>query len=456
MARHSRSQGRRTATQADPLSVVQAPTSFLDAWNRLVGRAGVPALPRRRGRTPRVPVSQLLPALTFHVMSGAGTVSEHFAQLFAADLADSSWSDRRARLPWEMFADVMRRALRPLASRRHRDAFWRDWRVMALDATQFSLINTPPILAAVPKARTRRGRAAFAKLTTAVLVEVGLHNPVAAAIARHHESEWELASGLLAQLPPRALLLGDRLYGCGTFAAAAWAACQRVGSHFLLRARMEIKPRVRDRLSDGSRLIQVPVREKRDGVYRVVRWLDVREIRVQVRREGGRPHELRLWTSLTDPTTAPALELATLYARRWDQELYYRELKRTLRRTALLHSHTVDTAAQEVAALIWASALVARERARAAGSDVPVLRVSFIKVLQVVQSLWLFFGPFEDLITDQQKDQIIRRGYALMGSAITAKRRARSCPRAVRQPVRRWPRLLHNTSLEGPVHFKIL
>jgi Transposase DDE domain len=457
MRHHSRSQDRAGDTGAlDQLTVAKAPTSFLDAWNQLVGDDGVPALPRRRGRKPRVPVSQLLPALTFHVMNGAGTLSEHFAQLFAADLADSSWSDRRVRLPWEIFTDVMRRALRPLASRRHPEAFWRGWRLLALDAAQFSLTNTPQVLGALPKARTRRGRAAFAKMTTAVLVELGLHNPVAAAIGRHNESEWALAGGLLAQLPKRALLLGDRLYGCGAFAAEALAACQRVGSHFLLRARMEIKPRVGQRLPDGSRLIQVPVRDKGRRAYRILRWLDLREIRVQVGRPGHRPHELRLWTSLMDPDTAPAQELAALYARRWEHELYYRELKHHLRRTDLLQSHTVDTGAQEIAALVWASALVARERARAAAADVPVLRVSFIKVLQVVQSLWLFFGPFDDLMTDQLKDRIIERGYTLMGTYVTAKRRSRSCPRAVRQPVTGWPRLLRNESVEGPLHLKVL
>lgn len=184
-------------------------------------------------------------------------MSEHFSQLFAADLADSSWSDRRLRLPWEIFAELMRRALRPVASRRQREAFWRGWRLLALDGTPFSLVNTPQINGALTKAKSRRGPAAFAKLTTAVLMEVGLHNPVAAAIGRRGQSDWELAHGLLAQLPRRALLLADRLYGCAAFAASA----TRVGSHFLLRARMN-QGAVITRLGDGSRIIRVPVCEK--------------------------------------------------------------------------------------------------------------------------------------------------------------------------------------------------
>src|SRR6266496_5150878 len=235
MARHPRSRQSRATPTLDALTRSRVPGGFLEAWNRLVAN-WEPTLPRRRGRKPRVPLRDLLPALTFHVLSGAGTLSEHFSQLFDAPLADSSWADRRARLPWEIVADLMQRVLRPQATRRQPDAFWRGWRVVALDGTQFSLINTPQIVDTLPKARTRRGRAAFAKITTCVLLEIGLHNPLAAAIGRHGESEWALAQRLLAQLPKRAVLLGDRLYGVAAFARAAHTACARVGSHFLLRA----------------------------------------------------------------------------------------------------------------------------------------------------------------------------------------------------------------------------
>src|SRR5262249_61475815 len=97
-----------------------------------------------------------------------------------------------------------------------------------------SLTNARQIGATVEKPRTRRGRAAFAKLTTAVLLERGLHNPLAAGIGRHGESEWALAQRLLAQLPPRALLLGDRLYGVAAFLVPARPACARVAGHFLV------------------------------------------------------------------------------------------------------------------------------------------------------------------------------------------------------------------------------
>jgi hypothetical protein len=416
----------------------------------------VPQMPRRRGRKPRVPVDQLVSALTFHVMQGAGTLAEHFFELFQEPLANSSWSDRRIRLPWEIFADLMRRALRPVATRRKQpEAFWRSWRLIALDGTQYSVTNTPQVTATTTKAASRRGRAAFAKIGVAVLLELAVHNPLAAAIARTGESELALARRLFAQLPKGTLLLADRLYGVPAVMVEVWAACRRVGSHFVFRVPRNIKARLVAKLPDGSRRIRVAVREKRRP-WHIERWLEIREIRVQVGRKGFRRHELRLCTSLLDHRKAPALDLAKLYATRWEHELYFREAKRVLRQTDVLQSHTVETGAQEIAAIILATALLARERVRAANGQVPVLRVKFGVVLAVVRSLWFFLGPCEDLLTDQQKDQIVQRGDALMRHCVTAKRRPRSNPRAVRQPVRKWPRLMETASVEGPVQFKVL
>jgi hypothetical protein len=400
-------------------------------------------------------LTHLLAALTFHVMQDTGTLAEHSAELFDDWLADSSWADRRARLPWDIFVELMRRVLRPRATRRwHPEAFWRDWRLVALDGTSFSLTNTPQMR--VRKARTRRGRAAFAKLQTAVLLEVGLHNPLAAAIGRAGESEWALAQQLLPHLPARTLLLGDRLYGVAAFVQPLRAHCTRVGSHFLLRASRSTKPRVRRRLADGTRLIAIAVRA-RGRPMQILDWLEVREIRVRVGRRGHRTHELRLWTSLVDPQTAPALDLAQLYAQRWEHELYFRALKRQVRKTDVLQSHTVGTAAQEIAALVVVSAVLAAERVRAAGGQLPVLRVSFGKILErCIKPMWFYLDVGHGILTEAQVDQIMRRGYARMRQYVTPPRRARSCPRAVRQPIRAWPRLQHTRSIDGPMHFQLI
>ena len=233
------------------------------------------------------------------------------------------------------------------------------------------------------------------------------------------------------------------------------AACQRTGSHFLVRAPTTVTGRVIERLRDGSRIREVPVKPR----YRptpATTTLTLREIRVRVGRRGHRSTELRLWTSLRNTRQAPALELAQLYAQRWEQELYFHDVKHQLRRTDLLQSHTVDTAAQEIAAIVLASALLAVERTRVANGQIPVLRVSFAKMLRVVEAMWFTLDVAAPVLDEGQTQYILKRMYQRMQHYVTPARRPRSCPRAVRRPVTGWPRLMKNASIEAPFIFSIV
>ena len=168
--------------------------------------------------------------------------------------------------------------------------------------------------------------------------------------------------------------------------------------------------------------------------------------------------EVRLWTSLLDPRLHPARVLLELYARRWEGELYYRQLKLELRSGELLQSHTVHTAAQELAALILASALVARQRmACAENAEVEPLRVSFAKVLEATRALWHLLDISHDILSPQQIQQVAQTQMReLEWTALLPKRRQRRCPRAVRQPVKKWPRMIHNQSEQGPPNYEII
>jgi hypothetical protein len=64
---------------------------------------------------------------------------------------------------------------------KHPQSFYKGLRLVGLDGTQCSVSNTPRLLAAVPKAASRRLRAALGKLQIVTLIELGLHNPLKAA-----------------------------------------------------------------------------------------------------------------------------------------------------------------------------------------------------------------------------------------------------------------------------------
>ena len=87
--------------------------------------------------------------------------------------------------------------------------------------------------------------------------------------------------------------------------------------------------------------------------------------------------------------------------------------------------------------------------------EVGVLRISFLKTLQAVQGLWQFLEVSADLLTAAQVRLVVRRTLRQIADMAIPKRRQRSCPRALRQPVSGWPRLRKNTSKKGEIGYSV-
>jgi hypothetical protein len=384
--------------------------------------------------------------LVFHVVSEAGTLAQHVKQLTGKSITDGALSQRRALLPSAVFEQLMSEALKPKGDRvRHPDAFYHGLRLCGVDGSQFSITNTPQVKKQMRKARSRRGRAAFPKVGVAVMVELGLHNPLAAALGVKGESEMALAKQVLLAQPTKSLLLSDRYYGVAEVLVGLSAQEQR---HFLVRVKRNLKRRLLETYPDGSALVEI-------GSGKSTRL--VREVVGRVQRDGrGAGTKVRLWSSLLEWRRHPAVELLALYARRWEQEIFYKELKVDMRSTPCLQSHTPLTAMQEIAALILAYAVLVNYRVEAASvGQMGVLRISFLKTLQIVQGLWQFLEVSSDLLTPAQVRLVVRRTLRQIAYMAIPKRRQRACPRAVRQPVSSWPRLRKNTNRKGSVEYSV-
>ena len=145
---------------------------------------------------PRLSGTKLLAGLVYHVSQRSGSFGVHLTELTGEKISEAALSERRLTMPWEVFAAIREAALVPLAeSSRHPEAFSAGKRLAGIDGTQFSCTNTPRILGAMTKAASRRFEAAFAKLGYAVLVELGAHAPLAAAISAPELAESESAPG---------------------------------------------------------------------------------------------------------------------------------------------------------------------------------------------------------------------------------------------------------------------
>lgn len=420
----------------------------LNGLNQRKHAAGRPAKDLSRG--------QLLAALIFHyTVSWAGSLAEHLLWLLNIKMSESNLSERRQALPWVVFEELLRRVLRPIPPTGEAGCH-RDWRLVAIDGVSFSLPNNPAVARQCAKKRNGKGLGAFAKLQCAVLLEVGMHNPLAACLGWLGESEWKLAQNLLSQLPPRCLLLADRLYGCGAFLLAAMAHLQKISGHFLVRVKQGLKiVREIQRLWDGSRIVEIRALDPKNH-HRVIGTLQVREIKAQIQRPGFRPLALRFWTSLLDAQQDPACVLVQLYARRWEQELYFRELKEEIGINDLLQSQTPETAAQEVAAMIIGSSLVAHERAKLKPGESLSHRISFLKVQEMLEPLWLTLLVGGDLFTEAQKQQLAERFYNWAAQRMMPKKRTRSCPRVMRQPAQPWPRKRNQEGSTDPLTISVI
>jgi hypothetical protein len=390
---------------------------------------------------------ELMASLVYHAMQPVGTLGAHTREATGKKMSDSALSERRQNLEETALERIMAEALKPVARREQEStAFYQQWRLVALDGTEFSLRNTPAILERINKVASRRLRAAFAKLNVVVLMELGVHNPLALAVGRDGESEMKLARRLVYGMPTDSLFLGDRYYGVGPVVDLFLPLHEERGVEILVRVKERIGAKILETLADGSALVEV-----RAGKQRHL----VREIRGLIQTRDGRGVRVRLWTTLLDARKHPALALLRLYAQRWEQEIGYKELKVELHGGDLLQSQTVETAAQEIAALVLAQAVLVRVRQRA-GRAAGVLRISFVKTLDVVRKLWWFVALAEDLLPAGKMKLLVNRAMRRLAEQISAPRRARACPRAVRQPVSSWPRLLKNTSETGPIYYKLI
>ena len=252
---------------------------FLDVLSRMIPSNDFKQLcteyaPRPRS-APLMSAEQIVSGFIYHQLQEGGTLATNSGRLHGIQMSDSAYAQRRQLLPMELFEQILSSALSPLADpNKHPECFFYGYRLVGVDGTQFSVVNTPAILAQLPKAASRRFQAAFAKLRLVSLVELGTHAPLAACAGSAKESEQELARRVWGQVPEHSLVIGDRLFGTARTVWEATQAWQERDIAVLARVRENIQMQVLERLPDGSALIEVPVREGK----RIIASLTLREV----------------------------------------------------------------------------------------------------------------------------------------------------------------------------------
>jgi hypothetical protein len=293
----------------------------------------------------------------------------------------SGISQARSRLGVEPVKKLYAAVVTPIAEKRTKGAWFRQWRLVSLDGSTLDVADTVENDEAFGRPGASRGSSAFPKIRFVALLENGTHVLWAAHMDPYATNELTLAEKVIPSLRQGMLCMADRFFP----SYKLWGMAARTGADLLWRTRQNARLGVEKRLSDGSYLSRIYAstsdwRNSRKGI--VVRVIDYRLKDV----EGSEPL-YRLITTILDHKQAPAKELAALYHERWEIETTLDELKTHLRGAQIvLRSKTPDLVRQEFFGLMMAHfAIRGLMHEAALKADEDPDRLSFLHSVRVVQ-----------------------------------------------------------------------
>lgn len=300
----------------------------------------------------------------------------------------SGISQARSRLGAEPVKKLYEAVVGPIAEKRTKGAWYRQWRVASLDGSTLDVADTVENEKAFGRPGASRGSSAYPKIRFVALLESGTHVLWGAHMDKYKTDEITLADSVVPALGKGMLCLADRFFP----GYQLWRAATRTGADLLWRVRRNSRLDVDKRLPDGSYLSRIYAstsdrRNQRDGI--VVRAIDYR-----LEDVGGAEPLYRLITTVLDPGQAPAEELAALYHERWEIETALDELKTHLRGAQIvLRSKTPELVRQEFFGLLMAHyAIRGLMHEAALKADEDPDRLSFLHAVRVVQRRMARYG----------------------------------------------------------------
>jgi hypothetical protein len=292
----------------------------------------------------------------------------------------SGISQARSRLGWEPVKQLHDEVVKPIAVKKTRGAWYKNWQLVSLDGSTLEVADTQENQQAYGRPGASRGRSAYPQIRFVSIVENGIHLLFGTAMAGYSTGEISLTKAALKRLQPGMLCLADRNF----LGYELWQQAQATGAELLWRGKKHLRLARARELPDGSYLSRIypserDRRKKSNGI-------EVRVIEYQLEGIAEAAPSYRLVTTILDHNAAPAAELAALYHERWEIETALDELKTHLRGAQLvLRSKTPDLVKQEFYGFMMAHFAVRglmHEAALKADEDPD--RLSFLHAVRVI------------------------------------------------------------------------
>jgi hypothetical protein len=324
----------------------------------------------------------------------------------------------KKRLPLQLLMELVARSA-PQEPDGAQESRWKKFILYLVDGMSFMTPDTPELAQRYGKPKNHRGTSFGypAPKLLALMDAAGgfIRKVIALPWARQ---EFTCLSRLFKAIGRGGLLLGDR--GLVSFAHMALLIQAEIQGCFRL-PRWQV---VFNRGKASRHLIKRLGRQDllvRWTAYRCPKWLGkkrwealarqeltLRQISFRVCRKGFRTQWAWIVTTLLDPQQYPAQELIELYSKRWQIEVYFRDLKRTLG-LSLLSAKTVLGVRKEILAFVLLYNLIRGVMKQAAiqqGEEPD--RISFTAALN-----WLLWAsPGEPVSTLKVNRRCVRRSPA--------------------------------------------
>jgi hypothetical protein len=308
----------------------------------------------------------------------------------------SAITQARQRLGVAPLKELFARAAVPVTTSGTKGAFMARRRLMAIDGTSFDVADTDDNVAYFGRMGSGPKASAYPKLHLAALVECGSHAVVGAVPGSCRTGERTLAADLTGLVAPGMLVLADSgFYSFDLFdrfaasgADLAWRVGASVsvghvrwlpdGSYLGLIYKPGLSATRRQTLRDKA---------KAGGVIDTDLARSVRVVEYQIPDRNPTGELIVVITTILDPHELPALDLASAYHERWEEESVLDEIKTDLRgRGEVLRSKTPELVEQQMWGLLLAHyairALIC-DAADEAGYDPD--RLSFTRGLRVTR-----------------------------------------------------------------------
>lgn len=244
-----------------------------------------------------------------------------------------AYCQARGRLP----LDILARLRCAVAAHLEKAGqLWKGFCVKVIDGTGISMPDTLKNQRAYPQSREQKPGCGFPFMKVVGVFSLATGALLAYAKGNKHQHELSLLRRLLDQFKPGDLALADRGFSCYTLLALLSA--KKVPALFRLHHARSGDLRKGKRLGKNDRLVVwgKPKNFERRPYLPLVLWnsitpeLPVRILRFSLCRAGYRTRCVTLVTTLVDAQLYPAEQLALLYARRWQIELWFRDIKTSM------------------------------------------------------------------------------------------------------------------------------